>query len=385
MPGLRRFLRTAVAALLAAVAGAHDFIVVRAAVVVDGETVSVTLLIDQGDLLIGLGQRRLAFRDLREIEEAHGSIADYLQRGVRLAGDGEPVALAYSGCIEAMTATAAAKTVPTQVTLLMRGTLGPSVERLAFEADILGEHQAPLIATVHFRADARDWTRTVGRGEAVEFSLRATPVAEHRAWWNWIAIGFRHIIPDGLDHILFVIGLAIAAVRWRPLLWQITAFTVAHSLTLALTILDFWTVDSDLIEPLIAASIAAVAIENIIVREPRWWRWIVVFIFGLVHGMGFAGALREYMPPEGTTLALTLLNAGVELGQLTVIAVVAGLTAWWSGNRWYRRLAVVPVSIAIAAIGIYWAIDRAWSVVSAGSDPPAFTIANPESNSSIRL
>lgn len=176
---------------------------------------------------------------------------------------------------------------------------------------------------------------------------------------QYLALGYTHILPKGLDHILFVVGLFLLSPRVKTLLLQVTAFTLAHSITLGLSIYGLVSLPSRLVEPLIALSIAYVAIENLVTRELKPWRLALVFMFGLLHGLGFAGVLRELGLPRGEFLTgLLAFNVGVEGGQLTVIAV-ALLLVWPVVRRgWYRHRVVIPASLVIAAIGIYWTITR---------------------------
>ena len=176
----------------------------------------------------------------------------------------------------------------------------------------------------------------------------------------YIPVGFEHIIPLGLDHILFVLGLFFLSTRLGPLLWQISAFTLAHTITLALAALGIVVVPGSIVEPLIAASIVFVAVENIFARGLTPWRPVVVFLFGLLHGLGFASVLGDYgLPSDGFIAALIGFNIGVELGQLSVIAVAYLLVGYWFGNKaWYRRVIAIPASLAIAAVGVWWVIER---------------------------
>jgi len=138
----------------------------------------------------------------------------------------------------------------------------------------------------------------------------------------YIPTGFDHIVPLGLDHILFVLGLFFLSARLGPLFWQVSAFTLAHTITLALAALGHVSVPASIVEPLIALSIAWVAIENLFSRGLSPWRPIIIFGFGLLHGLGFASVLAEFGLPEGQFVpALIGFNIGVELGQLGVIAV----------------------------------------------------------------
>lgn len=176
----------------------------------------------------------------------------------------------------------------------------------------------------------------------------------------YMAIGFAHILPMGPDHILFVLGLYLLSTRWRPLLIQVTAFTVAHSITLALGVYGVFRLPSEVVEPLIALSIAYVAFENMVTSKLSPWRPFVVFGFGLLHGLGFAGVLEEIGLPQGQFLpALAGFNIGVELGQLAVIAIAWLAVGVWFGNRpWYRSRVVLPCSAVIALVALYWTAER---------------------------
>jgi hydrogenase/urease accessory protein HupE len=188
--------------------------------------------------------------------------------------------------------------------------------------------------------------------------LRARSTAEVIA--QYAVLGFTHILPKGLDHILFVLGLYLLSTRWKPLLVQVTSFTVAHSITLGLSIYGIFSLPASIVEPLIALSIAYVAIENVMTSRLRPWRPVVVFAFGLLHGMGFAGVLQEVgLPRSEFATALVAFNVGVELGQLAVITLAFVTTGLWLRDRpWYRRRVVIPASIAIAAVGLYWTVER---------------------------
>ncbi len=183
------------------------------------------------------------------------------------------------------------------------------------------------------------------------------------AWnvlWDYAVIGFEHIVPKGLDHILFVLGLYLLSLQISPLLWQVTAFTIAHSITLALGLYGIVQISPSIVEPLIALSIVYVAVENIMTSRLNPWRPVVVFGFGLLHGLGFAGILREIgLSRPDFVLGLIGFNVGVEFGQLTVIALAWMTTGLWFGNRpWYRQRIVLPASAAIAMIGLYWSVER---------------------------
>jgi hydrogenase/urease accessory protein HupE len=176
----------------------------------------------------------------------------------------------------------------------------------------------------------------------------------------YLKLGFTHIVPLGLDHMLFVLGIYLLSGRARSVLMQVSAFTVAHSITLGLSMYGLVNVSPRIVEPMIAISIAYVAIENIFLSELRKWRIALVFAFGLLHGMGFAGALKELGLPRSEFLtALLTFNVGVEAGQLTVIATAFLLVGWYGSQRtWYRSRIVIPASAAIACTAVYWTIQR---------------------------
>ena len=177
---------------------------------------------------------------------------------------------------------------------------------------------------------------------------------------TYLRLGFTHILPLGLDHILFVLSLYILEPRLRPVLWQATAFTVAHSITLGLAMYGFVRPPSAIVEPVIALSILFVAIENIVSRRLNPWRLAVVFGFGLVHGLGFASALTGLGLPRNAYFgSLISFNVGVELGQVTVILLAWALIGRWAaGKPWYHRRVVVPVSALIGLVAAFWTVQR---------------------------
>ena len=206
-----------------------------------------------------------------------------------------------------------------------------------------------------------------GGDESRPFGLKSeiVPPTRSQVARQYLVLGYTHILPKGSDHILFVLGIFLLSTRLRPVLLQVTAFTVAHTITLALTIYGLVSLRPAIVEPMIALSIVYVAVENIATSELKPWRVALVFSFGLLHGMGFAGVLSQLGLPRSEFLTgLLCFNAGVELGQLTVILaafLLIGLP--FSKKPWYRRRVVVPLSLAIAAVGLYWAVTRAISAI----------------------
>lgn len=180
------------------------------------------------------------------------------------------------------------------------------------------------------------------------------------AAWRYLELGFLHILPLGLDHIFFVLSLFLLSPKLSTVVWQATAFTVAHSITLGLAIYGFIEPLPAVIEPIIALSIFFVAIENILIKELKPGRIAVIFAFGLIHGMGFASALTEVgLPPKDYLISLVSFNVGVELGQLAVILIAWMLVGkWFSDKTWYRSRIVNPASAFIAFVALFWTIER---------------------------
>ena len=180
------------------------------------------------------------------------------------------------------------------------------------------------------------------------------------AIWRYFVLGFTHILPNGFDHILFVLGLFLLNRQAKPVLMQVSAFTVAHSITLGLSLYGIERLPATVIEPLIALSIAYVAVENLFTSTVKPWRIALVFAFGLLHGMGFAEALARLNLPRSEFLTtLITFNVGVEAGQLTIIALATlAVAALKMSPEQYRLRIVRPISAGIAAMGLFWTITR---------------------------
>jgi hypothetical protein len=180
------------------------------------------------------------------------------------------------------------------------------------------------------------------------------------AAWVYLKLGYNHILPLGLDHIFFVLSLFMLSPKLKPLLWQATAFTVAHSITLGLAMYHIISPPANIVEPLIALSILYVSLENIFSPRLKASRIGIVFLFGLVHGMGFAGALGKLgLPQNAYLLSLVMFNVGVELGQLTIILSAYFLFGKWFGNKsYYRKAIVIPISVFIAVVAGIWTVQR---------------------------
>jgi len=193
---------------------------------------------------------------------------------------------------------------------------------------------------------------------SINYALENAPVKD--VVWFYTKLGFTHILPDGVDHILFVVSLCLLSTKIKTILWQATAFTVAHSITLALSLKNIVMLPGPVVEPIIALSIVFVALENLLLTELKPWRILVVFLFGLIHGMGFASSLNEIGLPAGKFYTSVIaFNIGVELGQFAIIsAMFACLIIPLRNKSWFRKGIVYPISTTIALIALYWTIER---------------------------
>lgn len=231
-------------------------------------------------------------------------------------------------------------------------------ERLGVEG--LSARQTDALVRLHL-ADGRRIQAVLRGGEpSLTVPARSGPA---RIFGDYLALGFEHIL-SGLDHLLFILGLVLW-IHGRGLLWTLTAFTAGHSLTLSLAALGFVRVPAAPVEVLIAASLFAVAVElsrrDAGSAAPKWRSpWAMAFAFGLLHGLGFAGALARVGLPAGEIpLALASFNSGIELGQIAFVgalllaqAAVASLPVTWP-----RAMARIP-AYAIGSLAAFWAFER---------------------------
>jgi hypothetical protein len=205
-------------------------------------------------------------------------------------------------------------------------------------------------------------------GQASSGPIDVDQLTEPQGVWSGIGLGFMHIVPKGLDHILFVLGLFLLSPlvpskvegRVKQLVWQVSAFTIAHTATLGLSLYGVVSAPGDVVEPLIALSVAYVGVENVFTSRLRPWRVAVVFAFGLLHGLGFAGAMSELPYSQADLIGMLIsFNVGVELGQLSVIAAAAvGMRVALAHREAWQRPVSQLASAAVGAIGLLWTVER---------------------------
>ncbi len=251
-------------------------------------------------------------------------------------------------------------TLPAFVTLRASGPVPAQAQTLSWRYELVFSTYGLVVLDEAHGTSETQWLE--GNAESKPFPLTGNVEKQGRAglMLQYLELGFLHILPEGLDHILFVLGIFLLSPHWRPILVQVTAFTLAHSVTLGLSMYGIVSLPSHIVEPLIALSVAYVAIENIATRNLSPWRPIVVFCFGLLHGLGFAGALQELQLPRADIIpALISFNIGIELAQLAIIALAYfGFAMWFQRRALYRPYVIIPASVLIAAIGLFWTVER---------------------------
>jgi hypothetical protein len=373
---------------------AHNFPGITADALFVSDTVVMTLDIRIVEALVILKDERPngePFLTRAEIEAGMPTLRAYLERTVLLRVDGKAVRGRCMGLNIDLSAFAAGDVVDRRLPFIMAWESPREVRSVDFEFGTFLPKQfarGMILATLH--RGKRVYAQLAEVGTVVHFAVlpeseliedlsgtagygstdaaaaggeAAIVETSGLSAWRLLVLGFSHIVPEGLDHILFVLCLFLLSPRMKPLLIQVTAFTVAHSVTLGLAMAGIVLLPSRLVETLIALSIVVMAVENCFMREVKPWRWSLVFVFGLVHGLGFAGSFSMLRLAEGDfTRSLLLLNVGIEFGQLAVVATAAALTcALWRFD-WYRTRVTIPASVAIALLATWWTIERGFGL-----------------------
>jgi len=354
-----------VALLIAATAPAHELGTIRTFVSFhENGTFTAELIVDREHLPPGFGKAVAGpppriDRLTPALEKKIGGILFEACRGARPAFDGRPVAFRTSLAREPGDSDASIGAA-TELRLLVKGTIPPGARTFTWSNAVpLGTYMLTLESEGQESVE-RQWLENGKESPPFPLAASIVPPTRGDVIRTYLVLGYTHILPKGTDHILFVLGIFLLSTRLKPVLLQVTAFTVTHTITLALTIYGVVSLSRSIVEPLIALSIVYVAIENVTTTKLHPWRIALVFAFGLLHGMGFAGVLTQLGLPRSEFLpALVSFNVGVEAGQLTVIGIALVLFGLpFREKPWYRSRIIVPASVAIAAVGFYWAVQR---------------------------
>ena len=346
--------------ICSAPAGAHEIGTTRVSVLFqEGQSYEIEIITDASALIDKLkavsGQSSSASQGPDKMQGLLQNFDEKFRQRVKVVFDGVEVhpAIAYS-------VTPAAGSTSSVAIILLSGQIPPGAQDFTWTYAWTFASYGITVRKAPSENPATQWLE--GGQSSAPFALVAPALTVGRLTvaGRYFSLGFTHIVPLGLDHMLFVLGIFLLSGRVRSVLLQVSAFTVAHSITLGLTMYGVVTVSPRIVEPLIAISIAYIAIENIFLSELKSWRIALIFAFGLMHGMGFAGALKELgLPRSEFVTALLTFNIGVEAGQLAVIAAGFLLVGWHCANRpWYRSRIVVPASMMIAGTAVYWTFVR---------------------------
>ena len=293
-------------------------------------------------------------------EELVGRLGTLLKRRIRVRFDGTPAPVEVT--LPERGKPRPPEQLPSALGLVVRltGRVPEGAREVTFFASLAFPQVRLAVARPGEAAGPMELVTPGAESRPLALTGPSVPPGAGETLRRFLALGVTHILPFGLDHVLFVAGLALLSPRLAPLLLQVTAFTLAHTLTLALSSYGVVSLPSRLVEPLIALSIVYVGVENAVSPRLRPSRLVLVFAFGLLHGLGFAGVLAEMgLPDRHHLLALLAFNVGVELGQLAVIALVSGALALWALRGGDRRALVRTASLGIAAIGLFWTVERA--------------------------
>lgn len=329
---------------------AHGVGLSRGEYVAEGDVVSASLHFGRKELaeaIEGLDADDDGSVSAQELDRGHQVLTEALLQRMDVRGDGQPCTgkLESASLIEndgldvRSSFRCPAPPQRLRIELAFLGQLAPGHRHLA-RAVVGGSKLQPVLTS-----EKRVLELSVASaGEA--------PGSDDRGFLSLLALGVEHIL-TGYDHLVFLLGLVLVRGTFRSILIAVTAFTVAHSITLGLAALNVWVPGSSVIEPLIALSIGYIGVENFFVKDAEK-RWRITLPFGLVHGFGFAGALRELeLSPAEVPGALLSFNLGVELGQIAALLLIVPLLVLIRKRAsWFETTGVRAASGAIAALGV---------------------------------
>jgi hydrogenase/urease accessory protein HupE len=333
---------------------AHTTSISYSNIQVTDQSLVYTLEVSPHDLavLIGLAGPQDALLPLDAFVGAQSRLANAIRAGIAVTNDGV-VCPATSVDLDDTTYPEMLRLITSYVCGAPLGSLTITFQ-LFFQLDPVHKNLGKVeyhdrLETFLLSAHLRQFTFNVSTPQVPGFVVRI---------WQFLCLGVEHIL-IGYDHILFLLALILTGGGMRHLMKIVTAFTIAHSLTLILATLGVVELPSRMVESVIALSITYVAVENFFMTQfPR--RWIVAFVFGLVHGFGFYGVLRDLqLPQQGLLLSLGAFNLGVEVGQLMIVTLGYPALVLFVGQRW-RSPVVYTLSLVIGGLGLYWFVNRAF-------------------------
>jgi hydrogenase/urease accessory protein HupE len=344
------------ASLAPRVAEAHTAGLSRGEYVVDGSEVRASITLARGELVTAIpavDANHDGALDEGEIANARGPVEAALVNRIEVRADGRPCTGKLTG----------ARAVAEDGVELDASYACPGPPReVSVDARFLDEFPSGHRHVARLARGPVDREDVLFRNkEHLALSTVASPDAAPRSTreiaWGFFRQGIEHIL-TGYDHLSFLVGLVLVRGKLKSVLALVTAFTLAHSVTLALAVLGVWAPSPRFTEPAIALSVAYVGVENFWLRDLSK-RWRVTAPFGLVHGFGFAGALGEIaLPRPEIPVALATFNLGVEAGQLGVLALLLPLVHLARRRAWFDRVGVRALSAALVALGLVWFVSR---------------------------
>ncbi|USK36709.1 HupE/UreJ family protein (plasmid) [Bacillus sp. F19] len=322
---------------------------------IKGNTIDYELFLDQIDMLEQFDTDKDKHLENEELSSQKERIESVLQKDLRIDVDSKPLTM------EILSMELGEKASTIGVMFKLRLTADEAIEQFNLHYNLMFEG-APLhtnVLLVHageyfyqniLDTKKRDVQITIAQPENI-----AQPESES-VLWKYFVLGIEHIL-TGFDHMLFLLSLVLIASRFKDALKIVTAFTIGHSITLFLVTTDRIQVSSHWVEVFIALTICYVAVENMFVQKVKW-RWLLTAIFGLIHGMGFAGGLTEIGLPKSNLIGTLLsFNLGVETGQFIVLCLLLPLLIWLRRFPWYRKM-MISASCLIFVLAFYWLIQR---------------------------
>jgi len=316
---------------------------------VKGNEILYDLYFDERDLIPNFDSTGDNTLENGELTSQKESLESYVQKGLRIDVDAKPLKM------EILSMKVAQRSSTNAVVFQLRFTADEVIEQFNLHYNLVFDDAPAHTSTLIVRSGENLQNDIID--SANRDILINLPQPEIGAvLWKYFKLGIEHIL-TGYDHLLFLLSLVLIASRFKDALKIVTAFTVAHSITLFLVASGRLQVIPSWVEALIALTICYVAVENMFVQKAKW-RWVLTALFGLIHGMGFAGALAETGLPKGNLIgSLLTFNLGVEMGQLMVLCLLLPLLIWLRRFPWYRKM-MMSTSCLIFVLAFYWLIQR---------------------------
>ncbi|MFE5430696.1 HupE/UreJ family protein [Peribacillus simplex] len=316
---------------------------------IKGKTIDYELFLDQIDMLEQFDTNKDKYLENEELSLQKERIEAVLQKDLRIEVDSKPLTM------EMLSMEVAEKASHIGVMFKLRLTADEAIEQFNLHYNLMFE-DSPLHTNVLLVHSGEFFYQNILDTKNKDVQITIAQPESKSVLWKYFVLGIEHIL-IGYDHLLFLLSLVLIASRFKDALKIVTAFTIAHSITLFLVATDRIQVSSHWVEALIPLTICYVAVENMFVQNAKW-RWQLTTLFGLIHGMGFAGALAETGLPKSNLIgSLLTFNLGVEAGQLMVLSLLLPFLLWLRKFPWYRKM-MISTSCLIFVLAFYWLIQR---------------------------